>query len=122
MINQKTYERTFYLIGSLGCHQRRDRSFHIRSHQLPICARCTGVLIGQTLTVIILAFGIRLPLAVAIPISVLCMLVTFIDWFIQFKWHIESNNVRRLVTGVLGGIGLTGVYFMVGSYLYSLIF
>ena len=74
------------------------------------------------LTVIILAFGIRLPLRVAIPVCILCMLVTFIDWFIQFKWHIESNNVRRLGTGIVGGIGLTGVYFMFGSYLYSLIF
>jgi len=66
--------------------------------------------------------GIRLPLLVAIPLCVFGMLVTFIDWFIQFRWRIESTNTRRLVTGIVGGIGLTGIYLIVGVCLFSLVF
>ena len=87
-----------------------------------MCARCTGVLIGQIFTLIILIVGIRLPLQVAIPLCISFMLVTFTDWLIQLRWHIESTNTRRLVTGIIGGIGLTGIYFMVGRYFYHLVF
>ena len=30
-------------VGSLICHQRPERSFFIDGHQLPVCARCTGL-------------------------------------------------------------------------------
>ena len=30
-------------IGAVICHQRPDRSFFIDGHQLPVCARCTGL-------------------------------------------------------------------------------
>ena len=29
-----------------GCHCRDDRSFHYRGKKFPICARCTGELVG----------------------------------------------------------------------------
>jgi uncharacterized membrane protein len=32
-----------YSIGSLICHQRPERSFFLEGHQLPVCARCTGL-------------------------------------------------------------------------------
>ena len=32
-----------FLAGSLICHQRPDRSFFWAGHQLPVCARCTGL-------------------------------------------------------------------------------
>jgi uncharacterized membrane protein len=32
-----------YAIGSVVCHQLPERSFHIDGHQLPVCARCTGL-------------------------------------------------------------------------------
>ncbi len=32
-----------YLAGSLICHQRPARSFHLWGVQLPVCARCTGL-------------------------------------------------------------------------------
>jgi uncharacterized membrane protein len=30
-------------IGSVICHQRPERSFFWDGHQLPVCARCTGI-------------------------------------------------------------------------------
>lgn len=35
-----------YGIGSLLCHQRPERSFHIASTPFPVCARCVGLYLG----------------------------------------------------------------------------
>jgi uncharacterized membrane protein len=35
-----------YGAGSLVCHQRPERSFHIHSRQLAVCARCTGLYVS----------------------------------------------------------------------------
>jgi len=32
-----------FAVGSVICHQKPDRSFFIDGHQLPVCARCTGL-------------------------------------------------------------------------------
>jgi uncharacterized membrane protein len=32
-----------FAVGSLICHQRPERSFFLDGHQLPVCARCTGL-------------------------------------------------------------------------------
>src|SRR5438067_12965322 len=42
-----------YLIGSIVCHQRPERSFHLWSAQLPVCARCTGIYAGAAVAAII---------------------------------------------------------------------
>lgn len=35
-----------YRVGSLVCHQRPERSFHLWGAQLPVCARCVGIYAG----------------------------------------------------------------------------
>lgn len=35
-----------YEIGSLICHQRPERSFHLWGAQLAVCARCAGIYLG----------------------------------------------------------------------------
>ena len=37
---------TVYLAGSLVCHQRPARSFHLWNARLPVCARCCGLYLG----------------------------------------------------------------------------
>jgi uncharacterized membrane protein len=32
-----------FAAGSLICHQKPERSFFLDGHQLPVCARCTGL-------------------------------------------------------------------------------
>jgi len=44
---------TVYAIGSVICHQRPERSFYLWSHQLPVCARCTGIYVGAALAVLV---------------------------------------------------------------------
>jgi uncharacterized membrane protein len=35
-----------YAAGSVLCHQLPERSFFLDGHQLPVCARCTGLYLG----------------------------------------------------------------------------
>lgn len=38
-----------YGLGALICHQRPERSFHVASAQLPVCARCMGLYVGAAI-------------------------------------------------------------------------
>ena len=87
-----------------GCHQLNDRSFSCKNYQFPLCARCTGVLIGQLIMLIQLFF--------VQPILLICLAgsgLMLIDWLLQYFKLLKSNNIRRLITGILGGYGLIGL-------------
>jgi len=49
-----------YLVGSLLCHQRPERSFFLWGSQMPVCARCLGIYAGAALAAIALSFVARL--------------------------------------------------------------
>jgi len=49
-----------YVIGGFVCHQRSERSFYLWTHQMPVCARCTGIYTGAALTVLALPLARRL--------------------------------------------------------------
>jgi len=97
----------------IGCHQMPERSFFYKDYQFPVCARCTGVIIGEIITIIILIFGIKLNIST----SVFLLGIMGIDWFIQFIKVLQSNNIRRLITGISGGIGLTYIYYYLIIYI-----
>ena len=88
-----------------GCHCRDDRSFHYHGKKFPICARCTGELLGILAGIVVCCF--YLP-SVPVLIAVLLPLVT--DGLVQLKTAYESTNLRRLVTGLLFGCGLYGLF------------
>lgn len=90
-----------------GCHQMPERSFFYKGKQFPVCARCTGVTIGQFLAVLFLLFKKVVPPKAAI---VLLSVMGF-DWGIQAARLKESTNMRRLITGFCGGLGLFSLYF-----------
>ncbi len=90
-----------------GCHQMPERSFFIKDMQFPVCARCTGVFIGWLFAVV----GIFFYRPGFITIGVFCAPM-FIDWFLQYKKILRSNNIRRLITGILGGYALTSLYII----------
>ena len=85
-----------------GCHQNPERSFFIHGYQFPLCARCTGVLVGY------LTAFLMLPLECLTPV-LLCLIFLvplILDGSIQLIFNILSNNTRRFITGIFFGIGL----------------
>lgn len=93
----------------IGCHQMPERSFFYKGYQFPVCARCTGVTIGEIICIITILVNIKL----SIILYTVLLLIMGLDWFIQYINILESNNIRRLITGILGGFGLTGIYYYV---------
>lgn len=87
--------------GLLGCHQRPDRSFFFKGRQFPVCARCTGVILGYALGAALFFASLRPPLW----LSLLLMTVMLADWLLQYWGIFESTNLRRLLTGLSGGLG-----------------
>lgn len=100
------------------CHQVSERSFHIKNYQFPLCARCTGVIIGEFLIILFLIIGIK-PCTI---FSIVCLLIMFVDWFIQYINILESTNIRRLITGILGGLGIISLYFNIITFIVKLLF
>ena len=91
----------------LGCHQMPERSFSYKGYQFPVCARCTGVIIGEIIAIVLILFRIEVDITIAIGL----LLIMGIDWGIQFMKLLQSNNIRRLITGMSGGIGLMYGYY-----------
>lgn len=94
-----------------GCHQLPERSFSIARYQFPLCARCTGILLGQLAALLLPALRI-----VPAKVGAALLLPMAVDGGTQYLGLQESNNRRRLITGLLGGIG----YFALlrGIFLY----
>ena len=46
------FSEFIFAVGSLICHQRPERSFFVDGHQLPVCARCTGIYLSGALGVL----------------------------------------------------------------------
>jgi uncharacterized membrane protein len=100
-----------------GCHQMPERSFKAGAYVFPVCARCTGVFFGQLSAVILAVFGMVCTYYIAVSM----LAIMGIDWLIQKTGVRESTNIRRLVTGVLGGFGLFSIYINIAILLYHFI-
>ena len=88
------------------CHRKPERSFFIKGHQFPVCARCTGFYIS-----LIMYFTYTYHFFVdynpfLLTFAILLLVPTAIDGLTQFFEYRESNNTLRFITGMLGGLGL----------------
>ena len=99
------YKAGFYS----GCHQIPERSFRVLDMQFPICARCTGVFVGEVLSILL----IRSKIILNIKLGLIFLFIMFFDWFIQYVKLKKSNNYRRFITGFLCGIGLMQIYYQI---------
>lgn len=113
---EKIYRYLIQLAKSTGCHQMTSRSFFIGQYQFPICARCTGVLFGNIFAVVF-AF-IYTPYWKWMMLGCIIM---FVDWFIQYLGIRESNNIRRLITGTMGGYSLTTLIIAVIYFIFQML-
>ncbi len=91
-----------------GCHTHESRSLYTRKGvKYPLCARCTGELVGIIIA-IISCFFYRVPLYVAIILWV----PLIIDGTVQMYTKYESTNTKRMITGLLFGYGIT-MFFVI---------
>lgn len=88
-----------------GCHCLDKRSFHYKGQRFPLCAQCTGELVGILAALGSIAF-VRPPLWM-LPVLMVPMVL---DGGIQMFTSYESGNIRRLITGMLFGFALTDVF------------
>lgn len=93
----------------IGCHQMPERSFFFKGYQFPVCARCTGVIIGELVALILILCSVKINFIVSISL----LIPMGIDWGLQYVKILESDNIRRLLTGTIGGFGLIYVYYNV---------
>lgn len=88
------------------CHRIPERSFFIRGHQFPVCARCTGFYTGLIVYLIAHNFYKHTYDINMLIISMILMVPVAIDGITQYYGPRESTNNLRFITGFIGGIGL----------------
>ncbi len=110
-------------VGYAVCHRITERSFTIAGRQLPLCARCTGMYLGVTLTFAVLALAGRRRWINLPPPRVLAVLIGFIlimgvdginsySHFFPNAPHLyEPQNWLRLLTGMGAGLAMGVIIF-----------
>src|SRR4051794_7702406 len=93
---EKLHSRVQNLLWAISlwwpCHQMASRSFSVRGRQVPLCARCTGLLIGPVLVPAWLIFAPSF-------VSWFAVACFFADSLTQLFRLRESTNWVRLTTG-----------------------
>lgn len=116
-IKYNIYEKLLLVGKNAGCHQRADRSFFYHGYKFPVCARCTGVLLGYIIGILLSCIS-----HIRYKVCLLCCVVMFFDWTLQQFRIKESTNLRRLVTGIFGGAGLVCLQILLIRELIRIIF
>ena len=107
MINKSYLDNLYRIFLDLPiCHRLPDRTFKIKNRYFPVCARCTGLYIGAFSYFIYVYFFYVDYTPTLIMIAFLMIIPTFLDGLTQFFGLRESNNILRLFTGLIGGVGL----------------
>jgi len=94
--------RTFRVY--LFCHGIPERSFKIRGYTLPICSRCTGVVLGSVTFILDLFMFSRS--IFLIMVSLLLVAPLAVDGVTQALGRRLSDNRTRFFTGFLAGSGI----------------
>ena len=95
------------------CHRRPERSFFYKGKQFPLCARCTGTLLGFA-SLPFFAFNI---VHLNFLWILLLMLPCWVDGTTQLYGWRQSNNWLRLATGLLLGVAQMGMVAIVGDFI-----
>lgn len=88
------------------CHRIPERSFFIKGHQFPVCARCTGFYTGLLAYIIINSFNRHAYDFNMLIVSMILMIPVATDGLTQYFGPRESTNSLRFITGFIGGISL----------------
>ena len=92
-------------IGLAFCHRLEERSFKVFGYVMPICARCTGQLLGLILFLFLFHFNIAFPSI----LGFILVLPLLLDGFSQLFSFRKSNNAVRFFTGILFTLGFLSI-------------
>ena len=108
-----------YAAGSLVCHQRPERSFHIDGHQQPVCARCSGLyvsaLAGGLLGLVLSAEP--MPSARARVWLGLAALPTLFTVILELAGFAHPSNTIRMLSAV--PLGAVAAWLVIGIARYE---
>jgi uncharacterized membrane protein len=90
-----------YQFGSLICHQRPERSFHLAGVSMPVCARCFGLYLAGAAG-LALAWSVRRRWPRAVVRAALALGAAPIALTVALEWlgALETSNVVRMITGL----------------------
>jgi uncharacterized membrane protein len=100
-----------HFFGRAICHQIEERSLQVSGEALAVCARDTGIYIGTFSTLAYLHLSkrrqrITIPSIKTSFLLLLFLVPLMIDGIGSYAHLFESNNPRRLVTGIAFGFVL----------------
>lgn len=105
------------------CHRITERSFTVAGRQLPLCARCTGIYLGISLTFLVLLVAGRTRRSALPPLPQLLVLGGFVaamgvdglnsysHFFLRAPHLYEPQNWLRLLTGAGAGLAMGLITF-----------
>ncbi|MEG0367358.1 MAG: DUF2085 domain-containing protein [Coprobacillus sp.] len=100
-------ELMLYRLSHIGqiplCNGVEERAPHIFGVCLPLCYRCTFILLLFCITLFI---SYKYKKDLPIWILIICLIPMIIDGGLQTFMNIESTNLRRILTGSVFGFGL----------------
>ena len=101
-----------YAFGSLICHQIPERSFHLRSFQLPVCARCMGLYSGAAVAAVWAGTASAAAAWAGEPgrrllITVLAAIPTAVTVSMEWAGVWAPSNVTRAIAGAPLGCAVT---------------
>lgn len=111
-------------VGYAICHQLPSRSLSYGGQRLPVCARDTGLFLGFTACFLLLLAVYRLgrtrypswPKVVALAAFIV---PTVVDAATSYGGLRQSNNIIRLATGALAGVGAAALLFPLAARQWS---
>lgn len=110
--SERRWLRLMKIGRNIGCHQKSDRSFFYKNYQYPLCARCTGILIGEFIIApIVLLLGYN-----NMILNIVLFSLMAIDGLLQYFNILKSNNIRRLITGLGAGFAITSTLIFIIIY------
>ena len=104
--SQKSQISFFVFFTQFICHRIPERTFNIQGHYFPVCSRCTGFYIAALSYFIYVYFYYVQYTTTLIVFAFLLLIPSLLDGLTQLIGLRESNNMLRLLTGLMGGLGL----------------
>lgn len=102
LLFSQAFHDSIILFEKPWCHQIASRSFCFRGMQLPLCARCCGIMVGLPLSPLMSS---KLPRSVYFYLAI--VFVSFFDIILK-RFGIDSSNTWRF----FAGIGMGFLFFI----------